>query len=112
MATADQVEARAREIVAAWEKVEREDAERRAAHEEWVTYMVEVENMRPESLPCVHGTTTRPDQGQACGACEAEGEDRDDRTPAERHEDMLRAARAQAEQELAPVKEWNPLRPL
>lgn len=54
------------EIVAAWEKAEREDAERSAAYE--------------------------------------------NRTPEEVEADMQHAALAQAERELALVKEWNPHR--
>lgn len=106
-----EIKARALEIIAAWEKAEREDAERRKAHEEWVTYMVEVERIRPETLPCVHGTAMWPDRGQVCGHCEAEAEDYDDRTPEEVEADMERAALAQAERELAPVQEWSPLHP-
>lgn len=111
--TTPEVKARALEIIAAWEKAEREDADRRKAHDEWVTYMVEVERIRPETLPCVHGTAMWPDRGQVCGACEAEAEDAayEDRTPEEIEADMERAALAQAERELAPVEEWNPLHP-
>lgn len=93
--------ARAHEIIATWEKAEHEDAERRVAHAEWVTYMVEVERIRPETLPCVHGTAMWPDRGQVCGACEAEAEDYafEDRTPEEIEADRLKVALDQATRE-------------
>lgn len=62
---------RAAGILAGWDA---DDAakERGDAHAEWVTHMVEVERIRPETLPCIHGTAMWPDRGQVCGACEAD----------------------------------------
>lgn len=94
---------RAAEIRAGWDADEAAAKERRDAHSAWVAYMVEVERVRPETLPCVHGTAMWPDRGQVCSACEAEAEEYacDDRTPAEVAADRQRAALAQAEREAA-----------
>lgn len=67
--------ARAREIVTLWETAEAAEKERIDAHYEWVDYMVEVERVRRETLPCHHGTSFWPDRGQVCGSCEYEAED-------------------------------------
>lgn len=109
--TRPEITARAREIVDGWEAAEKADRARRRAHAKWITYMVEVERIRPETLPCVHGTSFWPDRGQVCGYCEAEAEDPDTRTRAQRRDDRWRAALIQAERELAPVEEWSPLHP-
>lgn len=105
--TSPEITARAREIVAGWDAAEAADKARRKAHEEWVTYMVEVERIRPETLPCVHGTAMWPDRGQVCGACEAEAEELDDRTADERDADRMRAARIQARMEAAAPTPWS-----
>lgn len=103
---------RAAEVLAGWDAEEaaaKAAAEARLeAHTAWVTYMVEVERIRPETLPCIHGTAMWPDRGQVCGACEAEAEadsyTYDSRTPEEIAADRQRAALAQAEREAAPVE--------
>ena len=109
---AESIAARAAEIIAEWDKAEAEEEQRQKAHEEWVTYMVEIERIRPETLPCVHGTAMWPDRGQVCGGCEAEAEAYayEDRTPDEIAADRLNAALDQATREAlsaaVPVGAW------
>lgn len=94
---------RAAEILAGWDADDAAAKERLEAHTAWVTHMVEVERIRPETLPCIHGTAMWPDRGQVCDACEAEAAEyaSDDRTPEEIAIDRQRAALAQAEREAA-----------
>lgn len=105
---------RAAEILAGWDAEEaaaKAAAEARLeAHTAWVTYMVEVERIRPETLPCIHGTAMWPDRGQVCGYCEAEAEDAayEDRTAEEIAADRQRAALSQAEREAAQAAEPDP----
>ena len=97
----DQINARAAEIVAEAIAYEEAHAAKVAAHEQWVTYVAEVERIRPETLPCVHGTAMWPDRGQVCGGCEADAEEAayDHRTPAQVAADRWAGAVAQATRE-------------
>lgn len=101
---------RAAEILAGWDAADAADRQRRDAHAEWVTHMVEVERIRPETLPCIHGTAMWPDRGQVCGYCEAESEDAayEDRTPEQIAADRHLAALSQAEREAARAAEPDP----
>lgn len=94
---------RAAEILAGWDADDAAAKERLDAHAEWVAHMVEVERIRPETLPCIHGTAMWPDRGQVCSYCEAEAEDAayEDRTAEEIAADRQRAAFDQATREAA-----------
>jgi len=98
---------RAAEILAGWDADDAAAKERLEAHTAWVTHMVEVERIRPETLPCIHGTAFWPDRGQVCTSCESEAEAiaYDYRTPEEVATDRQRAALAQAEREAAHAAE-------
>lgn len=92
------VKDRANELLAQWAAEEKAIEERNARYAEYVDYMVNVERIRPEALPCVHGTAMWPDRGQVCGACEYEAEDH--AAAAEMSDaDLYAAAVAQAERE-------------
>lgn len=114
------IDIRTAEILAEWEaELDAREAEWEArveSHARWVDYMVNVERIRPETLPCVHGTEFWPDRGQVCGGCEADADDptrgMTDEEIAEsvewaRRENEARA-RAQAESELLPAGDTRP----
>ena len=108
----NQINARAAQIVAEAIAHEEAHAAKVADYQEWFDYMVNVERIRPETLPCIHGTAMWPDRGQVCGACEYEAEDAayDDRTPeqvaADRWAGAVRQAKAEAESAAVPVDAW------
>ena len=97
----NQINARAAQIAAEAIAHEEAHAAKVAEYQAWFDYMVNVERIRPETLPCIHGTAMWPDRGQVCGACEYEAEEiaYDDRTPEEREADRRKAALDQATRE-------------
>ena len=108
----NQINARAAEIVAEAIAYEEAHAAKVADYQAWFDYMVNVERVRPETLPCVHGTAMWPDRGQVCGDCEYEAEDAayDHRTPAQvaadRWAGAVRQAEAEAESAAVPAGAW------